>query len=309
MYDLRPFIRRVRYRLEQFRDSEDMYDLSNVVNILYSIGDLPELSERGKLADRLKRFQSMETGLFVCEGHFETHSTAFVSGALDLLDEKPPHRAYELEKYLDKEELFGFMESLDWNYNPWLSAHLGAGIYASMVLTGTSNDVWEDYYFEWLDNNQNPDTGLWKKGITHGAPVFHYLAAAFHYVFNYNYAKRRIPYSAELLKTCIEAYDNGECMNFSNEMGWADIDYTYMLVHLFRECKQYGDDCDRILKEIADGLAVQLLELEEWDNSPLESINTLFAIVCSLAVLQDALPGLLRTSVPLKLVLDKRPFL
>ena len=33
------------------------------------------------------------------------------------------------------------------------------------------------------------------------------------------------------------------------------------------------------------------------------------AFVCALAVLQDALPGYIRTSKPLQLVLDRRPFL
>jgi len=49
--------------------------------------------------------------------------------------------------------------------------------------------------------------------------------------------------------------------------------------------------------------------MDPYTSETLNDLNTLFAIVCALAVLQDALPGYIRTSKPLKLVLDKRPFL
>ena len=69
------------------------------------------------------------------------------------------------------------------------------------------------------------------------------------------------------------------------------------------------DRAYQILKEIAAGLITQLLNMNIEESESLNDLNTLFAIVCALAVLQDALPGYIRTSKPLKLVLDKRPFL
>ena len=38
-------------------------------------------------------------------------------------------------------------------------------------------------------------------------------------------------------------------------------------------------------------------------------LHMLFGAVCALAELQSALPGEVRTTVPLKLVLDRRPFI
>ena len=169
------------------------------------------------MADVLRRFQDGESGLFVNPGNYETHTTAFVSGALRLLDVKPLHRARAFEKYLDKEALFAFMDGIDWPCNPWLGSHLGAGLYASMLLTGTSTDEWEDLYFSWLDENADPETGLWKRGCLTGAPRFHYLAATFHYVFNYEHAKRALPYPEALLDTCIAAYRNGDCIDFAKD--------------------------------------------------------------------------------------------
>ena len=257
----------------------------------------------------MQDFQNVDNGLFENPGNFATHTTAFVSGALNLLDAKPLYQAKGFEKYKTKEGLFEFMNSIDWPKNPWLGAHLGAGIYASMLLTETVQDEWEDYYFEWLNLNADPATGLWKKGALEGAEAFHYIASTFHYVFNYEYAKRALPYPKELLDTCIKAYYDGACIDFSKAVGWPDIDFTYLLARVQRRAGTRFEETQKILREIADGLISQLIVMDLEKSETLNDLNTLFAIVCALAVLQDALPGYIRTSKPLRLVLDKRPFL
>lgn len=330
MYDLRPFISEVKFLIDrhflgepgkysQFLRqtpagtrnlSATPYGCSIAANILYTINSMPsDINERAAMIRVLQGFQNAENGLFENPGNFATHTTAFVSGALNLLDAAPLYRAKGLEAYLSREGLFEFMDKIDWNKEPWLGAHLGAGIYGSMLLTGTASDEWEDYYFEWLDENSDPATGLWKKGALSGAPRFHYLAGTFHYVFNYEYARRALPYPKELLNTCIEAYRNKDCIDFATQLGWADIDFTYLLARVQRRAGIRLDETQAILTEIADGLIKQLLASDISEISAFEDTNTLFAIVSALAVLQDALPGYIRTSRPLRLVLDRRPFI
>lgn len=330
MYDLRPLIKDIkkivdrhylgepgkyaRWITQDAKNSRNLgaipYGCANAANILYTIGELPtDSAEREAFIKVLQDFQNKDNGLFENPGNFATHTTAFVSGALNLLDAKPLYKASGFSKYSTKEGLFEFMDSIDWAKDPWLGAHLGAGIYASMLLTETIGDEWEDYYFEWLDNNADATTGLWKKDALEGAPLFHYLASTFHYVFNYEHAKRALPYPKELLDTCIKAYYDGACMDFSKSIGWPDIDFTYMLARVQRRAGVKYEETQKILKEIADGLITQLLNMNIEESDSLNDLNTLFAIVCALAVLQDALPGYIRTSKPLKLVLDKRPFL
>lgn len=330
MHDLRPFIQCVkeivarhhldkpgeytRWLTQDAKGSRNLgstpYGCANAVNILYTIGALPDSAEeRRAFVQVLQGFQDAQSGLFVNPGNYETHTTAFVSGALKLLDARPLYRAKAFEKYLDRDALFRFMEDIDWKANPWLGSHLGAGIYASMLLTGTSDDDWEDHYFQWLDENADPETGLWKKGCLTGAPRFHYLAATFHYVFSYEHARRALPYPKALLDTCIRAYREGACIDFAREVGWADIDFAYLMARVQRRAGERFDETQQIMREIADGLISQLLRMDPQTSEILNDLNTLFAIVCALAVLQDALPGYIRTSVPLKLVLDIRPFL
>ena len=330
MHDLRGFIRDVRgivdrhnlgkageytrWLTQDAKGSRNLgctpYGCANAVNILYTIGALPEQAEeRQAMVEVLQRFQDAETGLFTNPGNYETHTTAFVSGALKLLDAKPLHRAHAFEKYLDKAALDAFMDAIDWPCDPWLGSHLGAGLYASMLLTGTSTDEWEDLYFRWLDENADPHTGLWKRGCLSGAPRFHYLAATFHYVFSYEHARRALPYPEALLNECISAYREGACIDFAKEVGWADIDFAYLMARVQRRAGVRFAESQQILLEIADGLISQLLAMDPETSQTLNDLNTLFAIVCALAVLQEALPGYIRTSVPLKLVLDNRPFL
>lgn len=328
MYDLRPFIEKVKEILKnhylgsygkyaQWIKQNDKgnlnlgaapYGCAIALNILYTINEMPEdLNERKEIIRVLQSFQNADNGLFENPGNYETHTTGFLSGALNLLDAKPLYKVIGFDEYKSKENIFRFMDEIDWAKNPWLGAHLGAGIYASMLLTESAGDEWEDYYFEWLNENADAQTGLWKKGSLEGAPMFHYLAAAFHYVFNYEYAKRALPYPKELLNTCIKAYYDGECIDFSKEIGWADIDFTYMLARVQRRAGIKFEETQKILMEIADGLISQLLTddiSERFDDT-----NTLFAVVSALAVLQDALPGYIKTSKPMRLVLDRRPFI
>lgn len=330
MHDLRAFIRDVieiverhnlgetgkytRWLWQNEKGDRDLgpapYGCANAVNILYTVGALPNgLEEKQAFARVLQDFQDPETGLFVNPGNYETHTTAFVSGALNLLGVKPLYQAEGFRQYESPEALAKFMESIDWACAPWVGSHLGAGIYASMLLTGTATDEWEEAYFAWLDAHADPATGLWCKGKLEGAPRFHYLASTFHYTFNYEHARRALPYPEALLDTCIQAYRDGACIDFAREVGWADIDFAYLVARVQRRAGVRFAETQQILREIADGMIHQLLEMDPETSETLNDLNTLFAIVCALAVLQDALPGYIRTSRPLKLVLDVRPFL
>jgi len=330
VYDLRPFMDRVgeivarhnlgepgkytRWLTQNQMGDRDLgatpYGCANAVNILYTIGALPDdVVQRQAFVRVLQGFQDPQSGLFVNPGNYETHTTAFVSGALALLGAKPLYHAEALRKYESPEALASFMENIDWAKAPWLGSHLGAGIYASMVLTDTATDAWEDAYFGWLDANADPQTGLWRRGMLEGAPRFHYLAATFHYVFSYEHARRALPCPAALLETCIRAYREGDCIDFAREVGWADIDFAYLVARVQRRAGERFHETQQILREIADGLIGQLLQMDPETSETLNDLNTLFAIVCALAVLQEALPGYIRTSKPLKLVLDVRPFL
>ena len=69
-----------------------------------------------------------------------------------------------MQPYLTKENLYDLLDGLNWAEGPWTASHQGAGIYAALVLQGEASLTWQDWYFDWLYENADPDTGLWRKG-------------------------------------------------------------------------------------------------------------------------------------------------
>ena len=63
------------------------------------------------------------------------------------------------------------------------------------------------------------------------------------------------------------------------------------------------------LKDFAVEYANFLRDTVAKNEVPFEDLHNLFGVVCALAELQTALPGLYRTARPLHLVLDRRPFI
>jgi len=339
MIDLRNFIEEVRdilkshnlstpgvYKRWLFQDAEgtrnmdaDIYGCADAANILYTIGELPSgqnNNDRNDWISTLQSFQNEETGLYESEGMSPVHTTAFAAGALELFDTRPKHPIIGLSEFSKRENLIQLLESLDWVNNPWVSSHKGAGIYASMVLTGSVTLEWEDWYFDWLFHNADPDTGLWKNGCIYdgnhnlkGAPLFHHMASSFHYIFNCEYAKRPIPYAKQIIDTCIGMFQNNLYPVFNNTLTYNEIDFIYLLSHCVKRSGHRFEESQEIIRKIAEPFINYLLLLDNKTDDGINDLHNLFAAVSALAVIQDSVPGLLLTEKPLRLVLDRRPFL
>ena len=73
--------------------------------------------------------------------------------------------------------------------------------------------------------------------------------------------------------------------------------------------------CPRFLCFIPDNwqlletFVVVVVVLDEKTHDGLNDMHTLFGCICALAELQSFLPGEIVSDVPLKLVLDRRPFI
>ncbi|MCR5214060.1 MAG: hypothetical protein K6E10_06565 [Eubacterium sp.] len=327
MYDLREFIDKAydaigkhnigqvgkyrRWLKQDEKNSRDMeasvYGASLATDIYYTLGGIPE-TEREGLIREIKAYQDPLDGLFKYEGSVVCHTTAFAAGALELLDAVPDYKAEGFSEYITKDGIYAFMDKIDWDNDPWLGAHWGAGIYGSMLLTGMSSDEWEDYYFDWLDKNEDMNNGLWM-GKESKAPLFHYIAAAFHYVFNYEYAKRPIKEVDKILDTCIDAYNhNEECKMVFDRPGWPYIDFTYLLVHAQRRSGKRFEESQIIIKNLCDKLMNMILN-ENNKYDVFDDMNNFLAVISAIAVMQDVIPGYIKTSKPLSLILDRRPFI
>lgn len=289
------------------------YGCADAANILYTIGEFPNTTKSREAHIRvLQNFQNPQTGLFTETTHHPIHTTAHCIAALELFDAKPLHPLTDLMQYATCDGLKGLLEGLDWKGDPWDASHQGAGIYAAMGLSDSVSDEWQDTYFEWLWKNADEKTGFWKKDavLSGDKPVFHHLAGTFHYLFNHEYARRPLRYPERVIDTCISLYeDNNTVPNFGRQVGFSEVDWVYCITRASRQASYRFEDCRAALKKFAKEFTDFLSSVDSKTHDGFNDLHGLFGATCCLAELQQALPGMLKSQKPLKLVLDRRPFI
>lgn len=289
------------------------YGCADAMNILYSIAKFPRGDERNAALGALLSMQDPETGLFREATHHYIHTTAHCIAALELFDEKPRYPQKTLCEYFTKDGIEKFLDSLEWQRDPWGMSHRGAGIYVVGVLTDSVDLDWQDHYFDLLYDATDPEWGLSRAGTIcpeNGAPVFAHLNGWFHYMFNMQYAKRLLKYPEKLIDSCIYLYDNDLLgADFGKNIGFKEIDWVFALNRATRQSAHRFDEAKARLRDFAVKFVGYLEGLDFSTHSGVNDLHMLFGTVCALAELQQALPGEIRTTRPLRLVLDRRPFI
>lgn len=306
------------------------YGCADAMNLLYTINDFYCDDETRKA--RIEAIQSMqnpETGLFHEKTHHPYHTVAHCTAALQLFDAKPLYPIKEFHKYLNsREELFKFLEEgTRWVTNPWRDSHLGAGVYAALVNSDEITPEFSENYFEWFRDNCDPETGFWTKGVPCNAPVinamqedgkaafFQYMAAGFHYLFNHEYAKQPLPYPESMIDSCIKLYteENALPASFGLSAGFIEIDWVFCLTRAMRQTNYRYDEGRACLEDFAVKYVANMTKDDYFEynqfNDGFQDLHCLFGMACCLAELQQTFPGKIVSDKPLKLVLDRRPFI
>jgi hypothetical protein len=290
------------------------YGCADAVNLLYTLGSLPRSSEeRSAWVDTLQGLQDPEDGLFREATHHPIHTTAHCVAALELLDAGPRHPLQGLAPLREPAAMEAFLEALDWAGNPWLEAHRGAGLYAALVLVGDVDAGWEERYFAWLAREVDRPTGLLRRGCVSRIPddeplLFPHLAGTFHYLFNFEHARRGLPHPEGLVGTCLRIFEK-ELFPLSRFVGFAEIDWVYCLTRSLRRCEHRVADARSALAAFAERHVAFLTSLDPETDDGLDDLHSLFGTLCALAELQAVLGDRLRSDRPLRLVLDRRPFI
>lgn len=289
------------------------YGCADAANILYTLCEFPSTAnERTEWIRVLQGFQDKEKGFFCEETHSPLHTTAHCIAALELFEAKPLYRLKALEEELDKKGIENFLEDIDWSKNPWRNSHLGAGMYASLKLTGALPQELEERYYQWLWNEADPETGLWRKGnVQDGvASIYNHMASTFHYLFNHEYAKRPLHYPEKLVDTCLDMYYEHLLRDsFGKSVGFLEIDWVYCLNRAIRQSGYRYADGKAAMKKFAKEYIEYLYSIDKERDNAWDDLHCLFGAVCALAELQQALCGYIITDKPLRLVLDRRPFI
>ncbi|MBQ8525617.1 MAG: hypothetical protein IJ460_02695 [Clostridia bacterium] len=288
------------------------YGCADAANLLYTIGEFPSSAEnRSKWISALQGLQNPDNGLFTEATHHPIHTTAHCIAALELFDVKPLYPLNGLSQYATPEGLIGLLESLDWVGDPWDMSHRGAGIYAAMKLSGSVDDKWCETYFDWLWENADEKTGFWRKGAVDGdSPYVAHMAGTFHYLFNHEYARKPLRYPDKVIDTCLELYTKNDLTaDFGRRFGFAEVDWVYCITRASRQTPHRYEECRKALISFAKDYIDYINSIDAMTDDGFNDLHGLFGTSCCLAELQQALPGMIRSSKPLKLVLDRRPFI
>lgn len=335
MFDLRPFLldcekilsshelgKPGAYRRWKWSNSDKSRDLdlnpygcADAANILYTIQSFPtNVDDQLSWVSVLRGLQDQESGLYEEPSHHPIHTTAHCLAALELFNAGPECRLKALEPYIQPDAMVAFLEGLNWEGQPWAASHRGAGLYAALTLAGMIDSSWSDRYFNWIYENTDPDTGLPRVGCVRPLSmrgtlsIFPHLAGGFHYLFNSEYARKPLRYPEALVDTCLEIFST-KAYPLGLSVGFAEIDWVYCLNRSVRQCGHRFLESRQALTLFTEAYIPFLQSLDPETDEGLNDLHSLFGTICCLAELQSALPGMLRTERPLRLVLDRRPFI
>ncbi len=287
------------------------YGCADAANIYYTIGYFERNPEnRAKAIAEIQVFQNPETGLFEDETHHCYHTTAHCLAALELFDAGALYPLTALFEFRDPARLEQLLASLDWTGSPWPQSHRGAGVFAALALTGDAPIAWRNHYFDWLDAHCDPEFGMSLQGAIQAgsAEPARHLYGWFHYLFNYLYAKRAFPYPERLLDTCLKLYNEHQLLEvFGTTLSFMEIDWVFAMNRTSRQTPWRFEEVHDALRNFASRY-IPMLEAYYQTNN-FNDLHALFGAVTAVAELQLALPGELESTIPLKNVLDRRPFI
>ncbi|MBR3715842.1 MAG: hypothetical protein IKM18_08045 [Clostridia bacterium] len=289
------------------------YGCADAANILYIIGKFPRDPEvRKACIDELQSFQK-EDGTFQEPTHNFLHTTAHCIAALELFDAGVKYPlTYHMEHFGTPEKVREYLASLKWDTDPWGQSHRGAGFYAAMILTCDMPIEWQDAYFGWLSENNDPITGMGR--ANHGDMEIrqHHLNGWFHYMFNYEFTHRPFPNSNQLIDHCIDIYDKKEFLHkypWGLGCGFAEIDWVYAINRASLHTGYRRQEVLDYLRDFAEKYFDYWETIDVETDEQFNDLHELFGAMCCVAELQLALPGEVKSRFPLKNVLDRRPFI
>lgn len=291
----------------------DPYGSAGAANILYTLGILPSSAdERAAWVTSLQSFQDPTTGRFDDATHSRFHTTAHLSAALELFEARPAHRLTFLDELTDPTAITGFLDGLDWS-NPWRSSHDGAGSASALILTDAVGPEWTAAYLDWLDAEVDPDTGVWRRGtmlpLDQWPGRFANLGGAFHYHFVYEHLRQPWPAVEALIDTCLTLLYDSACEFAIHDVGFRDIDLVFCLSRARRQTTHRSDEVAEALSLLVDRVVALLDDPAYRESAAFDDVHVAFGALCALAELQRAVPGAILTTKPLRLVLDRRPFI
>lgn len=233
---------------------ETLYASCFAAMILHYLGHLQDLerAEPTEWAEYINAYQDEKTGLFVgpeiVQGELNSrkydlenvtmHLTAHVLPALHLLGGRPACPLSFAHRFVDLSYLQSWLEARNWKEAWWEGNNLlfiGQFLIYLRDFEGiTKAQDAINFYFDWLDQQVDPQTGLW--GTNGYCSNFKAMCGGYHQLLVYYYENHPVHYREQLIDTvlALQHRDGG----FSPTGGGGaceDVDAIDILVNLYKQ--------------------------------------------------------------------------
>lgn len=325
-YDLRDFVKWIREELEpavrlpggagryarEFGGKvPELYGVADMACILYSIGQLHvSEQERQEWAEAFNFFQDPKTGFLIEKNpsHSPLHNTAFALAAMQLLELEPKLPVQIGAEYRD---IRAFLGTLDWKNKVYPESHKGAGIGSIFTLIPSLHSrEWFENYFAVCDSLFDPNNGLMGQGKPSGGD-FDQVGGTFHYAFLYETFHRRMPYPEKRIDAVLGLQQPDGYWEAKNHL-WLTLDAIYLLTRTLRYCSHRRDDVVACVRRSMDALMRDAFSPEGRKTmyTGRLAVHSVTAAISTAAEAQTFLGAdQVITDWPLRLVLDRRPFI
>ncbi len=290
-------------------EAVDLYGVADLASIFYTLNRLdPNEETRAEWAKAFGQFQRPGDGLLVerVRSHDPLHNTAYALASMELLDLKPS-RPVRLASEADPA---AFLESIDWRSDVYLGSHRGAGAASIHYLLHGPDPKWFAAYFSKTDSLFDPRFGM--MGRNKPAPGdFDAVGGTFHYGFLYETFHRAMPYADARVDAVIGLRQPDGYWHPQNHL-WLTLDAVYLLTRTLRYTTHRFDEVRRIVADTMRLLARDVFSVEGQSRSFSGALPT-HSVMAAISIAAEAQRFLgseiILTERPLRLVLDRRPFI
>jgi len=103
--------------------------------------------------------------------------------------------------------------------------------------------------------------------------------------------------------------EDGLPTNFMQKCNFIEVDWLFCLTRAGRQTPHRYEERMALIEEFAVKFCDYMMSIDYERDESFNDLHMLFGACCALAELQSALPGKIITEKPLRLVLDRRPFI
>jgi hypothetical protein len=289
----------------------ELYGVSDMACILHTLGLLhPTDRERTEWAAAFQRFQIPDTGWLVEKSptHDPLHNTAFALAAMQLLDLAPAQPVRMDAAFADPR---AFLATLNWRTAVYLDSHKGAGVGAIHALVpALASPAWFDAYFAACDSYFDPHNGMMGRDKPPGGDADQ-VGGTFHYGFLYEHFNRHMPFPEARIDAVLRTQLPDGYWRADNHL-WLTLDAIYLLTRSLRYCSHRLDEVRACIRRLMGILMRDLYSPagRQTALSPKLPVHSVTAAISIAAEVQKFLGAQeVITDRPLRLVLDRRPFI